>query len=72
MELFGCFRCGNPGHWRDACPLRQAAPTLAEHERRLRLYIDRFVDNDISTEYKRELIAEEHELWNSRKKGKAA
>lgn len=61
-----CWRCGKPGHWERECPLRQRADSLAEHERRLQLYIDRFVENKISTDYKRQLIAEEHDLWRNR------
>lgn len=76
-----CRRCGQAGHWADdtdpatgqpKCPLRLPAKTLAEHERRLQLYIDRFVENRIGTEYKRELITQEHELWRNRKARKAA
>lgn len=62
-----CWRCGDSAHWASECDLRKPAHSLAEHERRLQLYIDRFVENKISTEYKRELIAEEHELWRNRK-----
>lgn len=70
-----CWRCGEWGHWATEtgaegtpkCPLAIRAESLAEHERRLRFYIDRFVEFKISTEYKRELIAAEHELWRNRK-----
>lgn len=70
-----CWRCGDPAHWaaetdpatgRPKCPLAVRAATLAEHETRLQLYIDRFVENKISTEYKRQLIAEEHALWRGK------
>lgn len=71
-----CWRCGNLGHWasdtgQNKCPLQERAKTLAEHERRLQFYIDRFVENRISMEYKRQLITEEHELWR-RKERKAS
>lgn len=70
-----CRRCGKPGHWADdtdpltghpKCPYRYPAKTLAEHERRRQDIIDRFAENRISTEYKRTLIEQEHQLWRNR------
>lgn len=67
-----CWRCGNCGHWASECELRFPAKTLAQHEWRIQLYIDRWQENKISTEYKRQLIAEEHDLWRNRQERKSA
>lgn len=71
MNSEGCFLCGQPDHWRDLCPLLQPADSLAEHQRRIRLFIDRMAENHMTVAAKREAVKYENEMWNSRK-GKAA
>lgn len=75
MALHGidpCWRCGDTGHWANEtttdgktpkCPYAIRAASLAEHERRMQFYIDRFAELKITTEYKRQLVAEEYTLW---------
>ena len=68
----GCFLCGDPGHWRDTCPLLEPADGLPEHQRRIRLYIDRMAAGEMTVAMKREAIANEHKMWNEKQKRKAA
>lgn len=72
MNPDGCHMCGGMDHWRELCKLNQPAPDLAEHQRRIALFIDRYADKLISLEMKREFVRQEHEMWNSRKRTKAA
>ena len=72
MTGLGCHMCGDMTHWRELCPWNQPAATLAEHQHRIRTYIDRWAERKISTEMKREFVKGEYEMWNSRPKGKAA
>ena len=66
-----CWRCGDTGHWasetdgngKPKCPYAIRAKTLAEHEQRMQFYIDRFAELKITTEYKRQLVAEEYAMW---------
>lgn len=64
----GCFLCGGADHWQATCPLTEPAATLAEHQRRIRLFIDRWAENHMSTAAKREAVKNEYEMWNSRPK----
>ena len=63
-----CFRCGQPGHWAQHCPLGLPAASKAEHERRIRLFVDRWIDGEIAAYEKQNLIRQENELWNKREK----
>jgi len=75
-----CFRCGEYDHWasettaagKPKCPYAVRAESLAEHERRRQFYIDRYVELKISLEYKRQLIAEENDLWRPATERKAS
>jgi hypothetical protein len=68
----GCRMCGDMTHWQQLCPWNNPAADLAEHQFRIRTYIDRMVANDISVAMKREFVKGEYEMWNARRKGKAA
>ena len=62
-----CFRCGEPGHWADHCPLAIPATTKAEHEARIARLVERFWNWEITAHEKQKLIREENAMWNSKK-----
>jgi len=64
-----CFKCGKPGHWADHCELNNPAATRAEHEGRIHLFVERWINGKIATHQKRRLIEEENRMWNSAKTG---
>lgn len=70
MGSLGCFLCGDLDHWRELCPLLEPAATLAEHQRRIRLFIDRWADNQMTTAAKREAVENEYAMWAEKKKRK--
>jgi hypothetical protein len=72
MTGLGCRMCGDMTHWQQLCPWNKPAVTLAGHQARINTFIDRWAERLISTEMKREFVKAEYEMWNSRKKGKAA
>jgi hypothetical protein len=66
-----CFRCGEPGHWADRCPLAIPATTREEHEARIARILQRWHDwetTGMTTRDKQRLIREENEMWNGKKK----
>lgn len=72
MTGLGCHMCGDMTHWRELCPWNHPAATLAEHQHRIRVFIDRWIANAISTQMKREFVTREYEMWNEKKRKKAA
>lgn len=66
-----CFRCDEPGHWADHCPLGIPATSRAEHEARIARILQRWEDwetTGMTTSLKQRLIAEENTMWNGKKK----
>lgn len=63
MGALGCRRCGDTGHWADACPHQQRAHDKRGHEGRIALYVRRFIDGEIDAIAKREMIRAENESW---------
>jgi zinc knuckle protein len=63
MDPLGCRRCGDPGHWEDACPHNLRACDKREHNDRIALYVARFLDGDITAIEKQHMIREENRLW---------
>lgn len=59
-----CFRCGEPGHWANNCPLLLPAASEAEHNGRLVKFIDRWVAGQMTTEQKRVAISTENQMWH--------
>lgn len=72
MTGLGCWLCGDLAHWRDLCPNQLPAATLAEHQARIRLYIDRWAENQMTTTAKREAVENEYRMWNEKRKAKRA
>lgn len=65
-----CFRCGEPGHWADHCPLNYPATSRAEHEARIARIVARWFDwesTGMTTSQKKRLIEQENAMWNSAK-----
>lgn len=60
-----CFRCLDPGHWADDCPLAIPATSKAEHEGRIQKFVDMWIDGRIETLRKRQLISGENEMWRT-------
>lgn len=59
-----CFRCDQPGHWVDNCPLLLPASSEDEHLGRIRLYIDRWSEGKMTREEKRVAISLENKMWH--------
>ena len=67
-----CFTCGEEGHWVQHCPLNEPPATRKEHERRISLFVERWINGKIATSQKRQLIETENRMWNSAKTGAKA
>ena len=63
-----CFKCAQPGHWADHCPLKPAA-SVTEHEKRIRDLGQRWAEKEITLAEKTAAIKHENELWKSAKTG---
>lgn len=66
-----CFICGEEGHWVEHCPLKIPAASRAEHEGRIALFVERWIDGKITAHQKRRLIEAENELHKPRTGAKA-
>jgi hypothetical protein len=67
-----CFKCGKPGHWVDHCELNVPAADRKEHEARIALFVERWIDGKITAHQKQRLIEQENAMWNSAKTGAKA
>lgn len=69
-----CFRCGEPGHWADHCPLNYPATSRAEHLARIDRIVERWHDwrqTGMTTRQKARLIEEENRMWKNETGAKA-
>lgn len=61
-----CFKCGQPGHWAQHCPLNYPAASKNEHYRRLDDIKMRFLEFEITPQERTRLIIAENELWKDK------
>ena len=60
-----CFKCAQPGHWAEHCPLKRAK-TRAEHWARIRDLGQRWAEKEITLDEKKTAIKHENQLWNDK------
>ena len=65
-----CFKCAQPGHWAEHCPLKRAG-SVTEHERRIRDLGQRWAEKEITLAEKVAAIKHENQLWNDKTGAKA-
>jgi hypothetical protein len=59
----GCYNCGSPDHWKDACPLAARAASYDEHLGRINGFVDRWAEGGMTIEQKRLSIGQENMQW---------
>lgn len=58
-----CYRCGDAGHWAEACPHNERAANRADHLDRIAGYAAKCAAGQITAFDKRRMIEAENKLW---------
>jgi len=62
-----CYRCGEYGHFVQECPELRPAASRAEHEGRIAVYVERWINGQWAQYQKREAITTENKMWETTK-----